>query len=423
MRRLLKIVIRGAVQGVGMRPFVARLAGELGVSGWVLNSEEGVFIEAEAEESVLMKFLSRLESEKPRASRIYSLEFSWHDPVGYHGFEIRKSTRSARPTVLVLPDIATCEKCLQELFDPANRRYLYPFINCTDCGPRFSIIEALPYDRPMTTMKVFKMCRDCLAEYEDPTDRRYHAQPNACAVCGPYVWLADRHGREMLRGHAAVSETAVLLSRGMIVAVKGLGGFHLFCDARNPEAVQTLRERKHRYEKPLAVMFPSLKDIRANCFLGREEEMALVSPEAPIVLLRRRKDSEIASGVAPGNPYLGCFLPYTPLHHLLMREARFPCVATSGNLSDEPMAMDNSDALVRLAGIADAFLLHDRGIVRRVDDSVLFIFDSTRIPLRRARGLAPLPVRVKRELPRVLALGGHHKNTIAIAIERNVFIS
>ena len=406
-----------------MRPFIARLALEMGLSGWVLNSEEGVFVEAEGEEEVLSRFLRMVESNPPPAARIQSLEFSWHDPAGYQGFDIKESVRSARPTVLVLPDIATCEECLEDVFVPDNRRYLYPFTNCTNCGPRFSIIEALPYDRPNTTMKGFEMCEECLAEYRDPRNRRYHAQPNACPNCGPDVWIVLPDEPCVIRGGDSLVIAAYLLRQGKIIAIKGLGGFHLFCDARNPEAVRALRERKRRYEKPLAVMFPSLDQVRKRCFVSREEALALLSPESPIVLLRERPDSDIASEVAPGNPYLGCFLPYTPLHYILMVSAGFPCVATSGNLSDEPMAVDNDEAIERLGDIADAFVFHNRPIARRVDDSVMFIFRKTRVLLRRARGFAPLPIRVKRELPRVLALGGHHKNTIAIAIGRNIFIS
>ena len=423
LRKLLKIVIRGAVQGVGMRPFIARLAREFGVSGWVLNSEEGVFIEAEATETLLARFLRRIEANPPPAARIQSLEFSWHDPVGYDGFEIRESVKSGRPTVLVLPDIATCEDCLVDTFIQSSRRFLYPFTNCTDCGPRFSIIEALPYDRPNTTMKGFRMCPVCQAEYEDPQDRRYHAQPNACPVCGPRVWFVDPETGLITENENALILAAWMISKGKIIAIKGLGGFHLFCDARKPEVVQALRERKHRYEKPLAVMFPSIEEIKKRCFVTGEEIRALLSPEAPILLLRRRSDSDIAFEVAPENPYMGCFLPYTPLHHILMASAGFPCVATSGNLSDEPMATDNDEAIEKLGDIADAFVFHDRPIARRIDDSVLFVFDRTRILIRRARGFAPLPVRVKKELPPVLALGGHHKNTIAIAVDQNVFIS
>ncbi|MEO0181002.1 MAG: carbamoyltransferase HypF [candidate division WOR-3 bacterium] len=419
----MKIVIRGAVQGVGMRPFIARLARDLGISGWVLNSEEGVFVEAEGAEEALSRFLRRIQSDPPPAARIQSLEFSWHDPVGYDGFEIRESVKSARPTVLVLPDIAVCEECLVDTFVPSSRRYLYPFTNCTNCGPRFSIIESLPYDRPNTTMKGFRMCPLCRAEYEDPEDRRYHAQPNACPRCGPSAWMVLDHDPIVIRDGDALIVAAYLLGQGKILAIKGLGGFHLFCDARNREAVRTLRERKRRYEKPLAVMFPSLEEIKKRCFVSREEQSALLSPEAPIVLLRERPDSDIAPEVAPGNPYLGCFLPYTPLHHILMTSAQFPCVATSGNLSDEPMATNNDEALEKLGDIADAFVLHDRPIARRVDDSVMFLFNKTRVLIRRARGFAPLPIMVRRDLPRVLALGGHHKNTIAISLGRNVFIS
>ncbi len=389
----------------------------MGLRGWVLNSEEGVFIEIEGLEPALREFLERLRTEKPRPAVITSLEFKFLDPVGYEGFEIRKSQKRGEPTVLVLPDIATCEECLREVFDPEDRRYLYPFTNCTNCGPRFSIIKALPYDRPNTTMAGFRMCPQCRREYEDPSDRRYHAQPNACPRCGPKVWLLGREVEDPIK------EAARLILAGEIVAVKGLGGFHLFCDAENPKAVAKLRKLKRRWEKPFAVMFPDLGCLRRHAYLSPEEEAALMGPEAPIVLVRRRPESTLAPEVSPDSPYVGAFLPYTPLHHILMSKLGKPAVATSGNITDEPMAYTNREAEESLTKITRHVLLHDRPIARRVDDSVLFVFKGTRVFTRRSRGFAPLPVRVPWKLRRALAVGGFHKNTVAIAIGQNVFVS
>ncbi len=393
------------------------MATSLGLRGWVLNSTQGVFIEAEGPEPALGEFLERLRKEKPRPAFITSLEYKYLDPVGYKSFEIRKSEEAGEPTVLVLPDIATCEECLREVFDPRDRRYLYPFTNCTNCGPRFSIIKALPYDRPNTTMAEFQMCEECLAEYENPEDRRYHAQPNACPRCGPKVWLL---GREVAD---PIAEAARLILAGEIVAVKGLGGFHLFCDAENSEAVARLRELKRRWEKPFAVMFPNIDSVREHAYLSPEEEAALLGPEAPIVLVRRRPESTLAPEVSPENPYVGAFLPYTPLHHILMRRLGKPAVATSGNVTDEPMVYENSEAERTLGRITRHILLNDRPIARRVDDSVLFVFKGTRVFIRRSRGFAPLPIRVPWRLKKVLAVGGFHKNTIAIAIGQDVFVS
>ncbi len=332
-------VIRGAVQGVGFRPFVYRLACGLGLTGWVLNSGQGVFLEAEGEKDILDAFLLRLGKEKPPRAFIQSLEFSFLDPAGFEDFTIRESESKGDYTTLVLPDIAVCPDCLHEIFDPADRRYCYPFTNCTNCGPRFSIIEALPYDRAKTSMRVFKMCPACLAEYEDPLNRRFHAQPNACPDCGPQIELWDAGGRVLVSGHDALRAAARRILAGEIAAVKGLGGFHLMADACSGEAVALLRKRKHREEKPFALMFPSLAAIRAECAVSAFEERLLRSPESPIVLLR--KTGGFAAGVAgPGNPYLGTMLPYTPLHHLLMREVGVPVIATSGNLSDEPICTD-----------------------------------------------------------------------------------
>lgn len=436
----LKITIHGAVQGVGFRPFVYRLATELKLRGWVLNSAQGVFIEAEGPKAQLEEFLARLTRDKPPRAFIQSLESSWLDPVGYTEFEIRHSDESGQKTALILPDIATCPDCLREIFDPNDRRYRYPFTNCTNCGPRFSIIEALPYDRPNTTMKRFRMCPDCQAEYTDPTNRRFHAQPNACPRCGPHLELWDRQGNVLAQHDEALLEAAASIRRGQIVAVKGLGGFHLICDARNDEAVQELRKRKHREEKPFALMYPSLELIKAHCDVSAPEERLLTSPEAPIVLLKALSppyghggEGPIAPSVAPRNPYLGIMLPYTPLHHLLMAELGFPVVATSGNLSDEPICTDEHDALKKLNRIADLFLVHNRPIARHVDDSIVRIVAGRELVLRRARGFAPLPIRLDLSSPSPtrggkgpgvrLAVGAHLKNTIALSVGENVFIS
>jgi hydrogenase maturation protein HypF len=417
------VVIRGAVQGVGFRPFVYRLAHELGLAGWVNNSAAGVFIEAEGREPVVREFLRRLESDKPEISLIQSLEASFLDPVDFAGFEIRESTGGEK-RALVLPDLATCPACLADIFDPSNRRYRYPFTNCTNCGPRFSIIASLPYDRASTAMRQFAMCRDCDCEYHDPTDRRFHAQPNACPVCGPQLALWNSDGVEIARLHEALVATAVGIRAGKVVAVKGLGGFHLMVDARNDQAVKELRVRKHREEKPFALMAPSFEQTLEHCGASQVERRLLRSPECPIVLLQRLPGrSDIAPSVAPGNPTLGVMLPGTPLHHLLLHELGFPVVATSGNLSEEPICTDEREAITRLRGIADLFLVHDRPILRHVDDAVVREVCGRELVLRRARGFAPLPIRVDRELHPVLAVGGHQKNTIAAAVGADVFLS
>ena len=450
----LRIVVRGAVQGVGFRPFIYRLATDAGLKGWVNNSAQGVFIEAEGPRSALESFLLRLDAEKPPRSSIQSLEASWLDPVGYAGFEIRPSDTGGAKTALVLPDIATCPDCLTEIFDPRNRRCGYPFTNCTNCGPRFSIIESLPYDRPNTSMKAFAMCPQCQAEYDDPRDRRFHAQPNACPNCGPRLELWNREGKPFPASappsSTPISAAADALRQGQIVAVKGLGGFHLMVAAHNNEAVRRLRELKHREEKPFALMFPSLAAIKAECEVSLLEERLLHSPEAPIVLLRRKDSalrtahsafrtphsalrtphSALPSSLAPGNPNLGVMLPYTPLHHLLLAALGFPVVATSGNLSDEPICTDEHEALDRLGGIADLFLVHNRPIVRHVDDSIARMMSGRELVLRRARGYAPLPIQLPASLAdkfspagnSVLAVGAHLKNTIALSIGPQVFI-
>jgi hydrogenase maturation protein HypF len=465
----LRIVVRGAVQGVGFRPFVFRLATELELTGWVNNSPLGVFIEVEGARPALEQFLLRLEHEKPPRSSIQSLEPSWLDAAGFAGFEIRTSETAGARLVLVLPDIATCPDCLAEILEPANRRLGYAFTNCTNCGPRFSIIEGLPYDRANTSMKGFAMCDECRAEYENPRDRRFHAQPNACPKCGPRLEFWDRTGapvsgpaRPATESRLAGSEpgaplraAATAIREGEIVAVKGLGGFHLMCAAHDEAAVRRLRERKQREEKPFAVMFPSLESIRAVCEVSALEERLLCSPEAPIVLLCRVQgtadgQSAIAKGVAPNNPFLGALLPANPLHHLLLRELGFAVIATSGNLSDEPICIDEREAVARLGGIADFFLVHNRPIVRHEDDSIVRVMAGREQVMRRARGYAPLPVPLagadvrrltstgppaaeftgeKLEPPHVgsyksvLAVGAHLKSAVALAVGEQVFLS
>jgi len=417
------VAIRGAVQGVGFRPFVFRLAQDLGLKGWVINSATGVFIEAEATERVLREFLRRIETDKPAISFIHSLETLHLDPVGFTTFEIRESSGGEK-TALILPDIATCPDCLREVFDPANRRYQYPLTNCTNCGPRFTIIESLPYDRPRTSMKNFVMCEACAREYHDPGDRRFHAQPNACPQCGPELELWDAKGAPLVRKHQALLAAAEAVRAGQVVAVKGLGGFHLLVDARREDVICELRRRKLREEKPFALMFPSYEGVLCYCEASEVERRLLRAPESPIVLLRRLASNDgLAPSIAPRNPYLGAMLPYTPLHHLLMGALGFPVVATSGNLSEEPICIDENEAVRRLGGIADLFLVHNRPILRHVDDSVVREMGGRELVIRRARGFAPLPVYVDRELPTVLAVGAHQKNSISASVHSQVFIS
>ncbi|MDX2242940.1 MAG: carbamoyltransferase HypF [Leptolyngbyaceae cyanobacterium bins.302] len=436
----LQLVIQGAVQGVGFRPFIYRLATELGLAGWVANSAQGVLIEVEGTQSHLDTFLHRLNQEPPPRSHIQQLASSWLEPVGYTDFEIRKSV-GGQKTAIVLPDLATCPDCLAEIRDPTNRRYHYPFTNCTNCGPRFSIIEALPYDRPNTTMHSFVMCKQCQTEYENPGDRRFHAQPNACPQCGPHLELWNQTGETLASNDTALKLAADAIRQGKIVAVKGLGGFHLIVDARNETAVQNLRQAKHRAAKPFALMYPSLELIKTHCYVSALEEQLLLSPAAPIVLLKLKTSPHptphtplLSPSVAPHNPYLGIMLPYTPLHHLLMADLGFPIVATSGNLADEPICTDGHEALHRLGQIADLFLIHNRAIAHPIDDSIVRVLMGQETVLRRARGYAPLPIQISSQqsavrstphtpTPHLLAVGAHLKNTIALSIDQQVFVS
>ena len=436
MTNRVHIAIRGAVQGVGFRPYIYRLATELHLTGWVTNTPQGVVIEAEGEKETLDAFVLSIEPRRPPLARIQSLEYSFLDPCGHTTFAIRESTSVGEPSTLVLPDIAPCPECLAEILDPSNRRYRYPFTNCTHCGPRFTIIESLPYDRPNTSMKGFPMCDDCRNEYDDPADRRFHAQPIACPECGPDLALWDEQGNTLAVRDEALHDTVRLIRGGKIVALKGLGGFQILADARNDDAVRLLRRRKHREEKPFALMAPGIESIRKLCVVSPLEERLLSSPEAPIVLLRKMTpaDDRAATGrdapildsgsrVAPRNPSLGIMLPSTPLHFLLMRELGSPVVATSGNISDEPICIDERDALERLHGIADAFLVHNRPIVRHADDSIARVVLGRELVLRRARGFSPLPIGLVAAASPLLAVGAHLKNTIAVAKDGNVFIS
>lgn len=423
----LHITVEGAVQGVGFRPFVYRLATEIGLNGWVLNDTHGVEVEVEGSADQLNRFLARLSMERPPRSLIESVDVAWLSPVSFDHFEIRQSNTGGARTTLVLPDMATCNDCRDDVLNPANRRHDYAFTNCTNCGPRFSIIQDLPYDRPNTTMRAFRQCPACQSEYTDPMNRRFHAQPNACPLCGPHLalWGPWTPGQPaILALHSDALQLAVVALRmGQIVAVKGLGGFHLMVDACDLDAVARLRERKKRYEKPFALMVYDLAQAAELVTTSVASRALLASPEAPIVLLPARQSAPVAPNIAPDSPYLGVMLPSTPLHHLLLAEYGFPVVATSGNLSGEPICTQDTEAWERLGPIADRFLVHNRPIQRHVDDSVAMVVDGVPRLLRRARGYAPLPVRLAHAAPCILATGAELKNSIALSIGQQAFIS
>ncbi len=413
------ITVHGIVQGVGFRPFVHRLALQLGLSGIVRNFTGGVEIEVEGPSERLGEFVERLRSEHPPIAVIESLQHRQIEPQGQSEFVIVRSEQGEGP-IFVSPDVAICEDCRRELADPSDKRYRHPFINCTNCGPRFTIIKHLPYDRPNTSMAKFPMCPECRREYEDITNRRYHAQPVCCPDCGPQVWLAGRDGKEIARGYEAIVAARRLLHEGGIVAVKGLGGFHLACDAINAGAVCTLRQRKRRWEKPFAVMAPSIEAAEEFALIDERAREIMTGPRAPIVLVAKRLPERLAEQVAPDSTDYGVMLPYTPLHILLMGdsdgEAEFlALVMTSGNLSDEPLCTDNEEALRRLGELADAFLLHDRDILIGCDDSVVRASAAGLIMMRRSRGYAPMPVRLPIQTRPILGVGGHLKNTFCLA--------
>jgi hydrogenase maturation protein HypF len=417
------VLVSGVVQGVGFRPFVYRLAFEEGLAGFVGNDTGGVTIEIEGPSVRGESFLRRLRSEIPPLARIDSVEVKDLAATGELGFKIVTSQIVGRVSTGIPADAATCTDCLRELLDPADRRFRYPFLNCTNCGPRFTITRQIPYDRPQTSMARFPMCNACEAEYEDPLNRRFHAQPNACWDCGPRVWLAGVDGAEIVTTDPVV-KCVDLLVAGQVMAIKGIGGFHLSVDATNEAAVARLRGRKHRYGKPLAVMVKDLAAARAVCLLTAGEEALLTTPARPIVLCRARDESGIAPSVAPGIPWLGIFLPYAPLQHLLFADDRLRIlVMTSANLSEEPIAIDNDEARTRLTGIADAFLMHNREILQRCDDSVEAVVDGKPQLIRRARGFVPYGVKLPIDAPPLLAVGGHLKNVFALARARHAYQS
>jgi hydrogenase maturation protein HypF len=420
--RLARIRVRGVVQGVGFRPFVYRLAHQYNLGGWVRNTSGSVDIEVEGAEKAVKNFLTDLKDKAPPMARIESVKASFHPPKGYTGFQIEPSLSQEGQYQLVSPDIATCPDCQEEIFSPDDRRFGYPFTNCTNCGPRFTIIEDIPYDRPKTTMRKFRMCPRCQREYDDPLDRRFHAQPNACPDCGPALELVDSDGK-LVEVDNTIKKASDLLKEGKIMAVKGLGGFQLACDATSQEVVNILRDRKRRPSKPLAVMMATLKDIEKHCLISPEEKKLLESPQCPIVLLKWKQSSGIAKAVAPNLKYLGVMLPYTPLHHLLLKKAGLPLVMTSGNLSEEPIAKDNDEALRRLKGIADYFLWHNRDIYARYDDSVYMVEGGQPIALRRARGYAPYPIFLPFKAKQILACGAEDKNTFCLTRDEHAFVS
>jgi hydrogenase maturation protein HypF len=432
----LRLRVIGTVQGVGFRPFVYRLAGEEELGGFVLNDERGVLIEVEGAADAVERFSHRLRGEPPPLASIDALASKPMTPQGERAFAIRESARGGYVDALVTPDTATCADCLAELFDPANRRYRYPFTNCTNCGPRFTIVRGVPYDRPLTTMAPFRMCGECRREYEDPADRRFHAQPNACPRCGPRAQLVDHAGRAVHLPDArdAVEAAARQLADGAILAVKGIGGFHLACDAANERAVAALRARKHREHKPFAVLVCDARVAEELVELGEEERSLLGSLQRPIVLAPRRPAAPVADSVAPRASELGLILPYAPLHHLLMGDfsalsrSSGALVLTSGNVSDEPIAYDDEDAMERLSAIPDLFLVHDRPIETRTDDSVLRVIAAgsgrRALPLRRSRGYVPVHLELPVPAPQpLLACGAEQKNTFCLAKGSRAWVS
>jgi len=425
-RRVL-VKVQGIVQGVGFRPFIYQLARRCRLNGWVRNQSDGVEIEVAGSAESVRGFIVSISSEPPPLARIVKVETTDLPYQDLEEFRIIGSRALESRSTLISPDVCTCRDCLNELLDSRDRRFRYPFINCTNCGPRYTIIKDIPYDRDKTTMAQFKMCPECRLEYDNPLDRRFHAQPNACPKCGPQVWLEDARGNVIARGDEAVVKTVALLHSGSVISIKGLGGFHLAVRATDQAAVSRLRGRKIREEKPFAVMFPELEELRRYCCLNDREEELLNSPARPIVLLVRRRDRvdpPIAESVAPKNRYLGAFLPYTPLHYLLFENAPYRAlVMTSGNQSDEPIVMENEDARVRLNGIADYFLFHDRDIYMRCDDSVTRVLGGYPRPMRRARGYAPSPIFLRDPVPPVLGAGAELKNTVCLTRGKEAFLS
>lgn len=417
-----RIEVNGIVQGVGFRPFVYNLANQYDLKGEVANTAAGVSIHIEGPPEGIQAFETDLAAKCPPLAHVVEISGRTASVEPHAEFRIVKSRGQARMATLISPDVSICDDCLRELFDPHDRRYLYPFINCTNCGPRYTIIDDIPYDRPGTSMRHFKMCAACQAEYDDPTNRRFHAQPNACANCGPHVSFYDNH-RKSITTADPIKTAADHIRRGRVVAVKGLGGYHLVVDAVNSEAVMRLRSRKLREEKPFAIMSADLKSIRKYARVGTQEEKLLTSIQRPIVLLQKRKPNPISTAVAPGNKYWGVMLPYTPLHYLLLKHGFSALVMTSANLSEEPIAIDNDDAFERLADIADYFLIHNRDIYLRSDDSIVKHTAGQKRTIRRSRGFVPIPVFLNHTVPPILACGAELKNTICLTKGDKAFLS
>ena len=417
-----KAIVRGIVQGIGFRPFVYNLAKKHKLTGYILNNSTGVEIDVEGESVHIDKFFVELENDHPPLARITSVNRSSAPIKNYADFKIRKSLTQNSKVTLIPPDICVCDDCLNEMRDPADRRFGYAFINCTNCGPRYTIIKDVPYDRPLTSMNIFTMCKLCQQEYENPENRRFHAQPNACPVCGPRVELFDS-GQKRVETNDPIKNTIELLKQGFVVAIKGLGGFHLAVDAENNDAVSKLRHRKSREEKPLALMSPSVEQIIEFATLSPQEEKLISSPQRPIVLLEKKIPSSIADQVAPKNKYFGVMLPYTPLHYLLLENDFLALVMTSGNMTDEPIVIDNDEAFSRLGSIADYFLIHNRDIYLRSDDSIVRRIENQNVINRRARGYVPFPVFLKKKFPRILACGTELKNTICLTKDKNAIVS
>jgi len=417
-----RLKVNGIVQGVGFRPFVFQLAQKYGLKGEVANTSAGVSIHVEGLAGHINSFEADLAAQAPPLAYIVDIVSQPGTVKQFSDFAIEKSQGESRMSTLISPDVSVCDDCLAELMDPANRRFHYPFINCTNCGPRYTIIDDIPYDRPKTSMRYFVMCPACQAEYDEPTNRRFHAQPNACDDCGPHVSLFDNH-QNVIGKHNPVDQAVDLLKQGNILAIKGLGGYHLAADAANTDAVRRLRRRKIREEKPLAVMSADLATIRGYAAVNQEEEQLLTSIRRPIVLLRKKTPNPISAQVAPHNNYFGVMLPYTPLHYLLLKRDFTALVMTSGNLSEEPISIDNEDAFNRLAGIADYFLIHDRNIYLRSDDSIVRHIAGAQRFIRRSRGFVPIPVFLKNEVPPVLACGAELKNTICVTKQDKAFLS
>ncbi|PKM81916.1 MAG: carbamoyltransferase HypF [Firmicutes bacterium HGW-Firmicutes-14] len=415
------VFVRGTVQGVGFRPFIYRLAHRHSLNGIIINNPQGVEIDVEGKQGAIDKFIEAIRKEAPPLAKIEDISLKKLATAGYTDFKIGETERCGSADMPVAVDVAVCSDCLKEMFDPSDRRYGYAFINCTNCGPRFTIIRDLPYDREFTTMRAFPMCPDCITEYNDPGDRRFHAQPNACHSCGPAVTLRDSSGG-IVKTKNPVQRAAVLLADKHILAVKGLGGYHLVCNALDNDTVSALRERKVREDKPFAVMSADINQAGEYCVISDEEAALLETPARPIVLLKK-KNNLIAEEVSPGNSFNGMMLPYTPLHHLLFQYLNFPLVMTSGNLSDEPITYEDPDAFMRLGQIADFFLTHNREICHRCDDSVTRIYRGREYLLRRSRGYVPAPITLPWEMGQVLAVGGEQKNTFCLTKGRNVFVS